>query len=221
MELSPESIRVLGCLLEKEATTPDIYPLTLNSLLSACNQKSNRHPVVNYDEETVAEAIEALRAAKLAFRVDAAGARVAKYRHNLDERLGLSRAGKALLTVLLLRGPQTLGELRTRTERMFAFATTELVERELLDISEEVDLPLWQRYPRAPGQKEDRYIHLLGGMVSAEPDSESGHVPLEPAMASVQARKERIDQLEAEVGQLRTELAELKTAFSEFRQQFD
>ncbi|MFP4157822.1 MAG: DUF480 domain-containing protein [Opitutales bacterium] len=125
--LNPEEARVLGCLLEKEATTPDIYPLTLNSLLAGCNQKTNRFPVVDYDEEIIAEALDSLRTKKLVYRIDIAGARVAKYRHNIDESLGLSPGVKALLTVLLLRGPQTLGELRARTERIFQFPSTQQV----------------------------------------------------------------------------------------------
>lgn len=222
LELTSEEARVLGCLLEKAATTPDIYPLTLNSLQAACNQKSNRNPVVDFDEETIAEALEGLRKAQLVFRVDGAGSRVAKYRHNLDELLGLPKSGKALLTVLLLRGPQTLGELRTRAERMHAFATTELVERELEELAEEIDQPLWVKLPRAPGQKEERYQHLFCGEAAASlSPAEGTSAPVEPAMASVQARNERIANLEAEVSELRAELDALKSAFNEFREQFD
>jgi len=219
--LTPEEARVLGCLLEKAVTTPDIYPLTLNSLQAACNQKTNRQPVVDFDEDTIAEAIEGLRQAQLVFRVDGAGSRVAKYRHNLDELLGLSKAGKALLTVLLLRGPQTLGELRTRCERMHAFATTELVERELMELAEEIEQPLWVKLPRAPGQKEERYQHLFCGEAVLEAAVGDSALPAEPAIAAVQARNERIAQLEAEVSNLRGELDALKAEFQSFRQQFD
>lgn len=214
-----EEARVLGCLLEKAATTPDVYPLTLNSLLAACNQKTNRQPVVDYDEETVAEAIEGLRRKTLAFRVDGAGSRVPKFRHNIDEKLGLSKAGKALLTVLLLRGPQTLGELRTRTERMHIFPDTLSVERELNELSEEIEMPLWRKLPPAPGQKEARYQHLFCGEVEVE--SQSVELPSGPAIEAVQARNSRIDALEEKVASLETELEQFKATFEQFKQQFD
>lgn len=213
VELSPEELRVLGCLLEKAATTPDVYPLTLNSLLTACNQKTNRHPVVEYEEDAVAEATEGLRAKKLAFRVDVAGSRVPKYRHNVDEFIGLDRAGKALLTVLLLRGAQTPGELRQRTERMHVFADTEAVERELDELAGELDPPLWKKIPPAPGQKEARYRHLLCGE-TAEDAMPARLLTEAPAIGAVLARNERIEKLE-------TELAALKEAFENFQRQFD
>ncbi|MGJ8640690.1 MAG: YceH family protein [Opitutaceae bacterium] len=216
--LSPIEARVLGCLLEKAATTPDAYPLTLNSLQLACNQKSNRQPVVDYDEDTIVEAIDDLRTKQLVFRVDVAGSRVAKYRHNFDELLGLHKAGKALMTVLLLRGSQTLGELRTRCERMYSFASSEAVEQELAEIAEEVDRPLWIKLPRAPGQKEERYHHLFCG--TPDFDAPVAVVPSEPAMVKLAARDERIQNLENEVERLNNELGELKTAFDEFRTQF-
>ncbi len=220
IELTLEEARVLGCLLEKAATTPDVYPLTLNSLIAACNQKTNRHPVVDYDEEVVAEAIEGLRAKKLAFRVDVAGSRVPKYRHHVEETLGLAKTGKALLAVLLLRGPQTLGELRTRTERMHIFADTDAVEAELNFLAEDLDPPLWRRMPPAPGQKEARYKHLLCGDIDCDL-SESVALPSEPAVASVQARNQRIELLENKVAELKNELSELKAVFEQFKQQFD
>lgn len=220
IELTPEEARVLGCLLEKAATTPDVYPLTLNSLLAACNQKTNRHPVVEYDEDAVAEATEGLRAKKLAFRVDVAGSRVPKYRHNVDEHIGLDRAGKALLTVLLLRGAQTPGELRQRTERMHAFADTEAVETELDELADELDLPLWKKIPPAPGQKEARYRHLFCGG-SDEDAVPARTLPEAPAVAAVQARNERIEKLETKVADLEAELAALKEAFDNFQRQFD
>ncbi|WP_269522530.1 YceH family protein [Coraliomargarita parva] len=220
VQLTAEEARVLGCLLEKEATTPDVYPLTLNSLITACNQKTNRFPVVDYDEETVAEAIEGLRAKKLAFRMDVAGSRVPKYRHHVDETLGLAKAGKALLTVLLLRGAQTPGELRTRTERMHIFPDPEAVEKELDFLAEDMDPALWRRMPPAPGQKEARYKHLLCGDVEPEAPISAG-LASEPAVASVQARNQRIETLENKVAELEGELDELKAAFEQFRQQFD
>jgi len=219
IQLTTEEARVLGCLLEKAATTPDVYPLTLNSLVTACNQKTNRFPVVDYDEEVVAEAIEGLRAKKLAFRVDVAGSRVPKYRHHVEETLGLAKAGKALLTVLLLRGAQTPGELRTRTERMHIFPDTEAVESELDFLAEDLQPPLWRRMPPAPGQKEARYRHLLCGAVEETvPDTA---LPSEPAVATVQARNQRMDALESKVAELEHELSDLRAVFEQFKQQFD
>jgi uncharacterized protein YceH (UPF0502 family) len=221
--LTPVDARVLGCLLEKAATTPETYPLSLNSLQLACNQKSNRQPVVDYDEETILESIDDLRRAKLVFRVDVAGSRTAKYRHNFDELLGLDKAGKALLTVLLLRGPQTLGELRMRCERMFAFATTKEVETALQTTADEVERPLWTKLPRSPGKKEVRYQHLLSGEPSPPGDSElqdtaeSQPIHAPPPLSS---RDARIQELENTVATLRSELTVLKAEFDEFRKQF-
>jgi hypothetical protein len=218
--LTAVDTRVLGCLLEKAATTPDAYPLTLNSLLLACNQKSNRHPVVEYEEETVLESIDDLRKAKLVFRVDVAGSRVAKYRHNIDEHLGLDKAGKALLTVLLLRGAQTLGELRTRCERMHAFVTTDEAETTLKEIAEDVDRPLWTKLPRSPGKKEERYQHLFCGQPALCSETESAEAPYDTAQSPLSSRDTRIQNLEIQVEALQGELDVLKVAFEEFRQQF-
>ncbi|MDQ8195855.1 YceH family protein [Coraliomargarita sp. SDUM461004] len=218
--LTAVDARVLGCLLEKAATTPDAYPLTLNSLLLACNQKSNRQPVVEYDEETVLESIDDLRKAKLVFRVDVAGSRVAKYRHNIDEHLGLDKAGKALLTVLLLRGAQTLGELRTRCERMHSFATTDEVEATLNEISEDVDRPLWTQLPRSPGKKELRYQHLLSGEPAAAETENAGDQAVVHTPSPLSSRDARIQELETTVETLQSELNELKAAFENFQKQF-
>ncbi|MGZ0656930.1 YceH family protein [Coraliomargarita sp. W4R53] len=218
--LTTVDARVLGCLLEKAATTPDAYPLTLNSLLLACNQKSNRQPVVEYDEETVLESIDDLRKKKFTFRVDVAGSRVAKYRHNIDEYLGLDKAGKALLTVLLLRGPQTLGELRTRCERMHAFATTDEVEATLKEIAEDVDHPLWTKLPRSPGKKEERYQHLLSGEPDLATETVDHGVVTETVASPLSSRDERIQNLETTVATLQSELDGLKAAFEEFQKQF-
>lgn len=218
--LTAVDARVLGCLLEKAAMTPDAYPLTLNSLLLACNQKSNRQPVVEYDEETVLESIDDLRKKEFVFRVDVAGSRVAKYRHNIDEYLGLDKAGKALLTVLLLRGAQTLGELRTRCDRMHAFVTTEEVESTLKEIAEDVDHPLWTRLPRSPGKKEERYQHLLSGEPKPSSEADSAEVADGTMESPLSSRDARIQNLETSVETVQAELDELKAAFDEFRQQF-
>jgi uncharacterized protein YceH (UPF0502 family) len=218
-DLTEEEARVVGCLLEKEATTPDAYPLSLNSLILACNQKTNRFPVVEYDEETVAEAVESLRSRRIVYRIDMAGSRVGKYRHNIDELLGLSGGGKALLAVLLLRGPQTLGELRTRSERMFSFASTEHVKDALNEIAEEVDIPIWEKMPRAPGQKEERFRQVLSAL--PEEVSAAAATSTEAPIAAVQSRNERVARLEAEVVALKEELIALKTEFESFKQQFE
>lgn len=219
--LTFEEVRVLGCLVEKEATTPDAYPLTLNSLLLACNQKTNRNPVVDYDESILADAIEGLRQKQLALRVDGAGSRVPKFRHSIDDQIGLGRAGKALLGVLLLRGPQTLGELRLRSERMFAFATPADVEKELVELSEDVDRPLWLKLPQAAGQKEERYAHLFSGDLAEPMVGSSGNLVANSALDSAKARVEKVALLEASIQELKAELAELKVEFAEFRKQFE
>lgn len=219
--LTAVDTRVLGCLLEKAATTPEVYPLTLNSLVLACNQKSNRNPVVDFDETTVLESIDDLRKAKFVFRVDIAGSRTPKYRHNIDELLGLSKAGKALLTVLLLRGPQTLGELRTRSERMHAFATTDEVAETLESVAEEVERPLWTKLPRLPGKKEERYQHLLSGEPDPAAFADPGErVTIDSPPSPLSSRDARIQELENTVADLQTELTALKTEFDEFRKQF-
>jgi uncharacterized protein YceH (UPF0502 family) len=218
--LTSVDVRVLGSLLEKAATTPDAYPLTLNSLLLACNQKSNRHPVVDYDEATILESIDDLRKAKLVFRVDVAGSRTAKYRHNFDELLGLGKDAKALLTVLLLRGPQTLGELRTRCERMHAFATIEEVESTLQSIAEEVDRPLWTKLPRSPGKKEERYQHLFSGQPDPAQETESTGISDPAVTGPLSTRDTRIQNLEETVTKLQSEFNELKSTFDAFHEQF-
>lgn len=218
--LSASEVRVLGCLLEKAATTPDAYPLTLNSLLLACNQKSNRDPVVEYDEDIVIEALDDLRKKGFVFRVDVAGSRVPKFRHNIDELLGLGRGSKALLTVLLVRGAQTLGELRTRSERMHSFATTEAVEEELIEVAGEIERPLWMKLPRAPGKKEKRYQHLLSGEPDLENIETSDAPTQDPATKKLAARDERIQNLENEVAELKAELVLLQDSFEAFKQEF-
>jgi uncharacterized protein YceH (UPF0502 family) len=220
--LTAEEARVLGCLMEKSVTTPDAYPLTFNGLLTACNQKTNRDPVVSYDEDVVAEAVEGLRTKHLIYRVDGAGSRVQKYRHRIEERLGLVASSQALLTVLLLRGPQTPGELRTRSERMYSFVTAEAVETEIAEVAEELEMPLWRKLDPAPGQKEARYTHLLFG-ADAVPQVGVVAAPVasNPAIEAVQQRNERIGQLEERVAALESELAEMRASFAAFREQFN
>ena len=207
LQLHPVEARVLGSLIEKEITTPEYYPLSLNALVNACNQKSNRDPVVSFDEDTVHEALESLRVKGLATMITGSGSRVPKYAHRFSEKLNLGRREIAILCELMIRGPQTLGELRTRTERLHKFDDTEEVEIVLDRLPEMVT-----KLPRRPGEKEPRYAHLLSGPVEA----------LEPAPAAiVHPREDRISILEAELAALRHEIEDLKRQFSEFRKQFE
>ncbi len=217
--LSATEARVLGALIEKQITTPDYYPLSLNALVNACNQLTNREPVLSLDEQTVVRALDSLRDKRLATLFSGAEARVAKYKHTLPDRLLLTPAEIALLCVLLLRGPQTVGELRTRTERLFAFDSLPEVEETLNALAARQPAPLAAKLPRAPGAKESRFAHLLGGPVEA-PAAERA-VPLEPATAAVRAENERIAALEREVLALRTQLDALRAEFAAFRRQFD
>jgi uncharacterized protein YceH (UPF0502 family) len=221
MILSAEDVRVVGALVEKQLTTPEYYPLTMNALINACNQISNRDPVVAYDERIVADAIDGLRLKGLAREVRTADGRVPKYRHVLDESLALSRAELALVCVLMLRGAQTPGELRGRTERLYSFSGVQFVEAALEGLMERKDTrpPLVVRLPRATGQKEARYAHLLSGEVKFE--------EIDAARASETTARggrvdaERVARLEEEVQSLRAELLELRGQFADFKKQFE
>jgi uncharacterized protein YceH (UPF0502 family) len=161
--LDAAEMRVLGSLIEKQITTPDYYPLTLNALTNACNQLTNRDPVVAFDDQTVVRALDKLRDKRLATLFTGAESRVAKYKHTLTDALLLTPGEVAMLCVLLLRGPQTLAELRTRTERLFRFDTTAEVEETLNALSTRQPQPLATKLPRLPGTKEARFTHLLSG----------------------------------------------------------
>ena len=217
--LSPSEVRVLGALIEKQITTPDYYPLTLNSLTNACNQLTNREPVVSYDEQTIVRALDALREKRLATLFSGAESRVAKYKHTLTDAILLTPAEVALLCVLMLRGPQTVGELRTRAERLFTFDSLPEVEETLHALASRPEQPLVAKLPRAPGTKESRYAHLLGGPVEVAASEKLP--PPEPATLAVRAENERVAKLEAETADLRRELAELKQQFADFRRQFE
>jgi len=201
--LDPVEVRVLGALMEKEATTPEYYPLSLNALVNACNQKSNREPVVNYDDDTVADALSRLREKHFALTITG-GSRVNKYSQRISETLNLGRRESAVLCVLFLRGPQTLGEIKDRGERMFSFA--DLAETEMV-----LDklVALVKKLPRQPGQKEARYTHLLSG----EPDLET---LAEPATG---APPTRVAQLEQDLRDLRSEFDDLKRRFEALESQ--
>lgn len=212
MDLSGEETRVLGCLIEKELATPQHYPLTLNALVIACNQASNRAPVVSYGEAQVMEALSRLRERGLARVVHSVHNRAAKYRHVLDEVWKLERADLAVLCVLLLRGPQTIGEVRARTDRLAAFTGLAEVQDALDRLESRLD-PLVAGVARRPGQKEPRYTHVLSGEHPPEP----GPSP-EPAPVSAGVSAARVAELVAEVSQLRAELAEVRAELGQLRQ---
>jgi len=214
--LSRMEVRVLGCLIEKELATPEYYPLTLNALANACNQKSNRNPIMTMEETEVSASLDSLRARQLAL-VSAEGGRVPKYRHALMERLRLDPAELALLAELLLRGPQTVGELRNRGERMHPFADLAAVEEALQELKERTP-PLVAPLPRMPGHKEQRYAHLFAGEV--EPPGEA-HEQQELDRNSIMAENDRIAILEEEISSLRSEVAELRRSVEEFKAQFE
>jgi uncharacterized protein len=220
--LNAPELRVLGSLIEKQVTTPDYYPLTLNALTNACNQLTNRDPVVAFDETTVVRAIDGLREKRLATLFTGAESRVAKYKHTLTDALLLTPAEVALLCVLMLRGPQTIGELRTRAERLFSFDTLAEVEEALNALAARQPQPLVAKLPRQPGTKESRYTQLLSGPVETSTTAtDAAGLRPEPATLAVRAENERIAKLEQDVADLRRELAELQQQFAEFRKQFE
>jgi uncharacterized protein YceH (UPF0502 family) len=209
--LDADEVRVLGSLLEKEITTPEYYPLSLNALINACNQKSNRDPVVHFDEETVERALYTLRDKGLLLNITGAGSRVPKYGHRLSEKLNLGRRELAILCELMVRGPQTLGELRTRAERMHHFDDVAEVEAVL-----ERMLELVTKLPRRPGEKEARFAHLLSGVPEAAASSQE-HTPDFVG----QPRSDRLTTLETEVAELRRQLEDLRYQFARFQKQFE
>jgi len=211
-------VRVLGSLAEKQVTTPDYYPLTMNALVHACNQISNRDPVVQYDERTVNEAVDSLRLKNLVYIFYGAESRVPKYKHMMREVLGLAPPELAALCVLMLRGPQTVGEVRGRTGRLHEFADLREVE-EALDGLAHRDEPLVTKLPRQAGRKEARYAHLLSGQPIVEDEAEAHAAPAAPRARG--GESERVARLEAEVERLSGELAEMRRQFEEFRKQFE
>ena len=196
--LNDAEVRVLGSLIEKEITTPDYYPLSLNALVAACNQSSNRNPVVHFEEDTVTHALDSLREKKLIHMVDRGDSRVTKYRHVLYEAMSLGRPAIAVMCVLMLRGPQTVGEIRTRSNRLYNFSSLEEVEITLNSLMSG-EAPFIVRLPRQSGQKEVRYAHLLSGEVTlTEPEVEPDRI-----------------------GKLEKEVEDLKKQFEQFRKQFE
>lgn len=213
--LTDVEVRILGALTEKCVTTPDNYPLSLSALMAACNQATNREPVMQLDEEQVNEAIVALRRRSLLRAIQPAGSRVTKYQHLLDEALELDAREVALLCVLMLRGPQTPGELHARTTRLADFADRIAVETTLDALIAREPESLVSRIPRRAGQKEDRYAHLLAGEVDAADDDSAPDAP-DPRAAP---GTDRVAILETEVAHLRAELAELRAQFTAVREE--
>jgi uncharacterized protein YceH (UPF0502 family) len=214
--LSEVECRVLGSLIEKEITTPEYYPLSLNALINACNQKSNREPVMNLDEAAVRQTLHALDGQSLVRSVSASDSRVTKYEHRLQEAFNFYRHEIAILCVLLLRGSQTPGELRIRTERMHAFDDLSAVQSSLQHLMKR-EPPLVKILARQPGTKEARYAHLLSGdVVEKEEKHEKG-----PQVATGPSDADRVTQLEKEVAGLKDEVADLKQRFAAFRKQFE
>ncbi|HUQ80427.1 MAG TPA: YceH family protein [Gemmatimonadaceae bacterium] len=211
--LTDVEARILGSLIEKELTTPDNYPLSLNALMSACNQTSNREPVVQYDEGTVSHAIESMRKRSLVRAVQQSGSRVMKYRHMVAETLNLDARQTALVCVLLLRGPQTVGELKTRTARLASFESLEQVDAALDTLIARAAGSLVVRLPRRPGQKEVRVAHLMAGEVSVD--------AYEAATSKPERATDRIGAVEESVDELRKEIADLRSQLESFRKQFE
>ncbi|HXW14847.1 MAG TPA: YceH family protein [Terriglobia bacterium] len=213
--LSDHEVRVLGALIEKEITTPDYYPLSLNALINACNQKSNRHPVTALDEGAVREALDSLSRKWLAGPASTAESRVTKFAHRVQEVFNFDRRQTALLCELMLRGPQTPGELRSHAERLYRFDDLETLEATLQKLAER-EPPLVKKLPRLPGTKEPRYAHLLAG------DNPEWIAIAEPtAVAAPPPSDNRIPRLEAEVQELKQQLGDLQRQFAEFKKQFE
>jgi uncharacterized protein YceH (UPF0502 family) len=211
--LDNTEVRVLGAFIEKELTTPDYYPLSPNALTNACNQKSNRDPVLQLTEAETLVAVETLRKKGLAMQSQGTGSRVVKYRHSLRERLYLEEQELAILAVLLLRGPQTPGEIRSRADRMATLSSLEDTDRVLQELIDK-EPPLICKLARQPGRKEHRYAHLLAGTVFEEDSSPELPVASAPMGKS-------FAEMEEELAQLRDEVTELKTEFQRFKEQFD
>ncbi len=212
--LNETEARIVGALVEKQLTTPEYYPLTMNALIAACNQKNNREPVTALDEATVTNAIERLRDRNIVYVFYGSNSRVPKYKHMLPSVYELEPPELAVVDVMLLRGPQTLGELRSRTERLYGFSGLGEIQ-ETLDSLVRRDDPLITKLERLPGQKDARYAHLLSGPIDME------RVAAAVAAPRVAGGSERMEALEQEITSLRSEVAELKVTFEEFRKQFE
>ena len=222
MNLTEIETRVLGSLIEKDITTPDYYPLSLNALVNACNQKNNREPVMTLDEETVRTALTTLQEKRLAGPAGGADSRVTKYEHRLQEVFNFDRREIAIVCVLLLRGPQTPGELRGRTDRMYHFEALDDVVS-TLDRLAQREPPLARVLPRQPGTKESRYTHLFAGEPNIPdlPTSTAADLSTHSASSATSSSADRLAQLEEEVAALRRELSEVQQQLAAFRKQFE
>ncbi len=219
MNLTPIEARVLGSLVEKDITTPDYYPLSLNALVNACNQKNNRDPVMTLDEAAVRDALSGLQSQRLAGPASGADSRVTKYEHRLQEVYNFSRGEIAVLCVLLLRGPQTPGELRGRTERMHRFEDLDQVQAALQHLMQR-EPPLAAVLPRQPGTKESRYAHLMSGDIEYTAPEHAASASPSAGSPQESDLRDRIAQLEQEVVELRSRIEELTRELTEFRRQF-
>ncbi|MCM0148868.1 DUF480 domain-containing protein [Photobacterium galatheae] len=220
ISFSPVEARIIGCLLEKEVTTPDQYPLTLNSLTTACNQKSNREPVMSLDEATVMDTLEGLKAKRFIQEVTGFGSRVTKYQHRFCNTefstFQFSEQVKGILCVLLLRGAQTAGEIRTRTNRLCSFADVKEAETVLASMAEDSKGPFVVKLPREPGKRDSRYMHLFSDEEVTQVSSTQSGVQTQLSEAGVHAgTEERLAYLEDEVASLREEIMELKDKIRE------
>ncbi len=209
--LTFEETRIIGSLIEKEFTTPEYYPLTINSLKNACNQKSSRNPVVNFDENLIEKVMNNLRDKSLATLVESRESRVPKFRQNFSNSLKLLQQETAVLCVLMLRGPQTPGEIKSRSNRIFEFENLNQLDETLSKLIER-DEPLLLKLPKMPGTKESRYMHLLNG----EPDLEF----YQPEDENLSENAGKISELTEEIENLKTELQQLRTEFEQFKNQF-
>ncbi len=215
-KLTDIEIRILGSLVEKQLTTPEYYPLTMHALIAACNQKSNRDPVVSYDEDTVTPALDNLREKNLVYLFYGSTSRVVKYKHMLPGVFELEPPETAVMCVMMLRGPQTPGELRGRTDRLYEFSGIGEVQ-ETVDRLIRRERPLVVKLERQPGQKEARFAHLLAGDIEVESLSAVHKQPVSDAQPST----DHIERLELEIENLRSDLTSFRKTFEEFRKQFD
>lgn len=220
--LDDTEVRVLGALIEKQVTTPEYYPLTLNSLTLACNQKNNRYPITAFDEATVARTLESLREKNFVYVVYGSTSRVPKYKHVVTDVLHLSQSELAAMCVLMLRGAQTTGELAGRGYRLYEFSGLEEVESTMNSLISREPEPLVARLPRQPGQKEVRFAHLLSGEVTIEHAVEGQYAPKSASSSRGSGGGgERTHKLEQEVQSLRAEVMALQQQFEEFKKQFE
>jgi uncharacterized protein YceH (UPF0502 family) len=218
--LTDVETRVLGSLIEKDITTPDYYPLSLNALVNACNQKNNREPVMTLDEEQVRQALTSLQEKRLAGPVSGADSRVTKFEHRLQEVFNFDRREIAVICVLLLRGPQTPGELRGRTDRMYHFEGLDDVVS-TIDRLGQREPPLARVLPRQPGTKESRYTHLFSGEAPEQEAGQPNSSTYPAGNSPTTSTGERLAQLEEEVARLRQELSEVQQQLAAFREQFE